>query len=199
MKWKTITLTLGTLSVLLISIGTADAHVRQGTWLLQGTAAFSSSSGDLYGNETLTTFSLSPTVHYFIINKLALGGKLDVVSRSQGNNSNTSLFVGPSVRYFLAKDTDAYLNPYLGAAILLRSMSSETTIGNTTYKSDASGSSILVLERASCLDAGTFFQSGESGRKQRHDHHAGRRSGRFSLYSRSSFARDQMRLCTDIA
>ena len=130
--------------MLLISIGTADAHVRQGTWLLQGTAAFSSSSGDLYGNETLTTFSLSPTVHYFIINKLALGGKLDVVSRSQGNNSNTSLFVGPSVRYFLAKDTDAYLNPYLGAAILLRSMSSETTIGNTTYKSDASGSSIQL-------------------------------------------------------
>lgn len=144
MKWKTFVLTLGTLSVLLLSIGTADAHVRKATWLLQGTAAFSSSSGDLYGNESLTTISLSPTVHYFIINKLAVGGKLDVVSRSQGNNSNSSLFIGPSVRYFFARDMDATVNPYLGGAILLRSMSSETTVGNTTFKSDASGSSIQI-------------------------------------------------------
>ena len=133
-----------TLALLLIGLQTADAHVRKGTWELQGTVSFSSSSGELYNDESLTVFSLSPAVHYFVINKLALGGKLDVVSRSQGNSSNSSLFIGPSVRYFLARDLDAHVNPYLGAAILLRSMSEETTVGNTTYKYDASGSSIQL-------------------------------------------------------
>ena len=143
MRWRTFVLGV-TVAVLAISAIQADAHTRKGTWELQGTVAFSSSSGDLYGNETYSVISVAPAVHYFVINKLAIGGKLDILSVSQGDDSRTSLFIGPSVQYFLARDHDAVVNPYLGAAILLRSESTENQVGNVTVSTDASGSAIQL-------------------------------------------------------
>lgn len=134
------------LAVLILSVTQANAHVQKKTWILQGNIAFSSSSGDLYGDDALTAISVAPTVHYTVIEKLALGGKLDVASRSQGDVSSTSLMIGPSIRYYFGKDTDSHMgnvNPYLGGAILLRSMSFDDGNPNTDEESQ-SGSAIQL-------------------------------------------------------
>jgi len=140
MNWRTTIMALTTLTGLLLAAGAANAHVRKNTWLVQGNVAFSSSSGDLYGNENLTLFDLSPAAHCFLANKLALGGKLDYASEKQGDFSNSSLLIGPSLHYYLARDLDAKVNPYLGAAILLSSDSHD----NGVVSDSRSGSTIQL-------------------------------------------------------
>lgn len=146
------------LAVLVLSATSADAHVMKKTWILQGNAAFSSSSGDLYGDDALTVISLAPTAHYTFMDKLALGGKLDLTSRSHGDVSNTSLMIGPSARYFFGKDKDPHtgsFNPYLGAAVLLRSMSFDD--GNpATNEESQSGSAIQLAGGLAFYLSNTF-------------------------------------------
>lgn len=147
MKWKTVALGMMTVAVLALSATQADAHVQKTTWILQGNIGFSSSSGDLYGDESLTRISVAPTVHYAIMNKFAIGGTLDIGSTSQGDFSSTSFMVGPSVRYFFGGDRDKHMggvNPYVGAGIMLRSESFDDGNPNTNEETQ-SGSAIQLL------------------------------------------------------
>lgn len=142
MVWKKSLLTVGALAVLLMGISTADAHTRKGTWQLQGGAAFSSSSGDLYGGETRTNFTMSPGVHYFVVDKLMLGARAPVSKTKQGDVSTTSLYFGPAAAYYFGAD-DATTNPYLGAGVFYRQETFESGGGPVDYSQN--GSSIGVM------------------------------------------------------
>ena len=112
----------GVLAVMLFTLTTAQAHTRSGTWTLQGAAAFSSSNGDLYGDDSRTAFAMSPGVHYFLMDKFALGIEMPLATVKHGDVSRTSMYIGPSAEYYLG-DVDATTNPYLGAGIFVRSES----------------------------------------------------------------------------
>lgn len=145
MRCQAFVLGLTAIGVLALTSIKADAHVHKKTWILQGTVGFSSSSGDLYGDETMTVVSVAPTVHYAVIDKLALGGVLNILSTDQGNFSRTSFYIGPSLRYFFGENLKhrGTVNPYLGAAVLLRTESFDD--GNPiTNDEDRSGSAIQL-------------------------------------------------------
>ena len=147
MKWRTLFLGMMTVAVMVLGATQADAHVQKTTWILQGNASFSSSSGDLYGGDDITTITLAPTVHYAIMNKFAIGGTLNFGSSSQGDFSSSSFMLGPSVRYFFGGDRDKHMggiNPYVGGGIMLRSESFDDGNPNTNEETQ-SGSAIQLL------------------------------------------------------
>lgn len=147
MKLKPWILCLAALLVLSFLTSPAHAMILKKTWILQGTAGFSTSSGDLYGDETRTTFSLSPTVHYTIMDKFGIGGTLDYTNTSHGDASSSGLAIGPSVRYYFGKEVDkrvGTINPYLGGGIFLQSNSYDDGNPNTNEE-DQSGSTIQLL------------------------------------------------------
>ncbi len=146
MKWQSLLLGMMTLAVLGLFTTQADAHVQKKTWILQGNVSFSSSSGDLYGDDSRTEINLAPTVHYSIMDKFAVGGVMNVGSTRQGDVSSSSLAIGPSARYFFGGDKEKHMgsiNPYVGGAILLRSESFDDGNPNTNEESQ-SGSTIQL-------------------------------------------------------
>jgi hypothetical protein len=133
-------------AVLVVSIVSvpAQAMVLKKTWILQGQASFSTASGDLYGDDSQTNIGLSPTVHYTIMDKFAVGGTLDFNSYSSGDVSNSSFGIGPSVRYYFGGEVEKRMgtfNPYLGGGIFLKSWSWD----NGQNSDSQSGSTIQVL------------------------------------------------------
>lgn len=135
--------------VLVVSVLTlpAQAMVLKKTWILQGQASFSTASGDLYGDDSQTNIGLSPTVHYTFMDKLGVGGTLDLGYYSSGDFSSTDIGIGPSVRYYFGKETEKKVgsfNPYVGGGIFLKSYSYDDGNPNTDEDS-IDGSTIQVL------------------------------------------------------
>jgi hypothetical protein len=80
------------------------SQTSKGTWLVGGTAGFTSSK---YGDAKMSSINFSPNAGYFLINNLAVG--LDVQVGSETSNSGvsgasdyktSSTFFGPNVRYY---------------------------------------------------------------------------------------------------
>jgi len=76
----------------------------RGSILIAGEFLFSSAGGDLYetaDGEGLTRIGMDPTVAYFVIHGLAVGGSLSFHSASQGDLSETVWGIGPRAMYFI--------------------------------------------------------------------------------------------------
>ncbi|TKJ37966.1 hypothetical protein CEE37_13470 [candidate division LCP-89 bacterium B3_LCP] len=85
-----------------------------------GYFTYTKSEGSMYGitdNENHTEFYLSPSVHYFIIEKLTLGGTLEFYSDDVSNGSHQSAIgFGPTVQYFFGnKNIKQY--PFVGTTV----------------------------------------------------------------------------------
>jgi hypothetical protein len=109
----------------------ASAHIRQGTTVLQGNAFLSSSSGNLYNDNTITTFSLAPAVRYFVIDHFAVGGQMALAYSKQGPAHNTNFELGPSAAYYFG-GLDSRTISYLGGSVLFRTFSSESASNIST-------------------------------------------------------------------
>jgi hypothetical protein len=75
----------------------------KGSLIVGGSVSFTSSSGDLYENpqgKGSTEISLAPFADYFVSPGLAVGGSVIFYKESQGDNSQTTIGLGPEVRYF---------------------------------------------------------------------------------------------------
>ena len=73
--------------------------VNSGAWMVGGTLGFNSIKTD--GNDNSETwFNLSPNVGYYIINDLAIGARLSLVSYSYDGSSNSQFGFGPWARYY---------------------------------------------------------------------------------------------------
>ena len=107
-KMKTIkTLFLATL---LFTI-TTKAQLTKGNWMVGGSGSYNKYDGkDKITGDSGNGYSiitLNPNVGYFIIDKLALGTKLNFYSQINEDNANSSskIGIGPFVRYyFLEKE-----------------------------------------------------------------------------------------------
>jgi hypothetical protein len=91
--------------LLLCSFSTSTAQTLKGDRMVGGSASFSVS-------EENTSLSLSPSMSWFVVNNLAIGGTVDY---SYGRSSfssdsfsyltkSNSIYLGPSIRYYFTKE-----------------------------------------------------------------------------------------------
>lgn len=113
---------------LLLGIGTASAQTDKGNIVFMGTAAFGTTSSD--GNSQ-TDVELSPRGYYFMMDQLAIGGRLSFRSTSYSGSSTSSVLFGPDALYFFRMDSKELL-PFAGLGLFLSSYSNgESTTGFT--------------------------------------------------------------------
>jgi hypothetical protein len=158
--------------ILLLSgmVVAADNPIDKGSMIVDGSAYFSSQSGDWWedaeGN-SLTRISLDPSIGYFVAPSILVGGEVQLMSWSQGDYSMTNWAIGPTVGYYFNLDasrTEAKgaLYPYIKAFFLIGQ--SKTDNGTTTSTTDVmllggKGGVVFMLSNAIGLDAGVKFQS----------------------------------------
>lgn len=73
--------------------------VNSGAWMVGGNLGFNSIKTDGDDNSE-TWFNLSPNVGYYIINDLAIGARLSLVSYSYDGASESQFGFGPWARYY---------------------------------------------------------------------------------------------------
>lgn len=89
----------------------------QGSFILGGSASYSSQGGDLYENfdgDRVNTLTLNPYLLYFVSPGLGIGGELVLSRASQGDDDLTTVGVGPTVAYFFG-DAAATVRPFVEA------------------------------------------------------------------------------------
>jgi len=89
-------------TVFTLLVLTGFCQTEKGNWMMGGNILFSSNhqSND-YGSGTLSTFVLNPKIGYFPINNLAVILNTNYLSQSQGDISDHTLLIGPSIRYYI--------------------------------------------------------------------------------------------------
>ena len=81
----------------------ATAQTERGTWLVGGSFNINTTDN--------ATINFNPTVGYFIINNLSLGGVVLLEYDKLGENSTTTFGAGPLVRYYFpGKTVKPFLN-----------------------------------------------------------------------------------------
>lgn len=101
--------------------------IDKGAWVLDGTVSLTSQGGELYENsqgDRLTSLSLAPSVLYFVVPGLAIGGSLNLGYAAQGDNSATTIGVGPEIAYFFgAPESTVY--PFVDGSVGYFSLNTE--------------------------------------------------------------------------
>jgi len=87
-------------------IKNVNSQITMGNWLVNGTASFSKlqSSSTAITQFKQTNFQISPSLGYFLKDKLAIGLRPSLTYGSNTvANSNTIISIGPFVRYYILK------------------------------------------------------------------------------------------------
>lgn len=107
--------------------GLANAQMTKGDWVISGNTGMGfnnvnttyKAEGESADGPKVSTFSLTPSVGYFVIDKLAVGidlGFTTATTKFEGAKSTTtSLAVMPTATYYFANDSKFV--PFLGAGI----------------------------------------------------------------------------------
>jgi hypothetical protein len=158
-------LSFATLFTVLFCALAVDAQTQKGSVMIAGSASFSSSSGDLYGDEALTQLQLLPAIYYFAADHVAIGGRVNYINVSQGDASSSALLLGPYAAYFF--QAGAKSSPFVGGGIFLNSNSA--SVGDHSITSSgqtiALGAGIAFFVKphfAITPELGVNFQSLES-------------------------------------
>jgi hypothetical protein len=125
------------LAAMLMLSGFAFAQkspIDKGSMLLSGGISFASYGGDYYkgiSDKSMTQFTINPSASYFVMKGLAVGPTVEFTSLSQGDAKASTFGIGAQATYYfdmLAKDKEGKgaLYPYLGAAFLYRSNTSNS-------------------------------------------------------------------------
>lgn len=128
------------LSILLLSFSATfafsqDYAVDKGGFILSGTGSFTSQGGDLYedfeGNR-LSTFSLTSAANYFVVRNVFIGAGVAYTRVSQGEDSMSTIGVGPTVGYAFGK-AEGKSYPYIATGIQFYSVgANDETISGTS-------------------------------------------------------------------
>ncbi|WP_415327467.1 outer membrane protein [Chryseobacterium sp. MMS23-Vi53] len=128
--------------------GLSNAQMTKGDWVISGDTGlgFNNVSTTIkVGDQSVdgpkvNTFSISPSVGYFVIDKLAVGielGYMNTTTKYQGLKSTTSSFSGmPTATYYFANSTKFV--PFLGAGIGYASVKNtdEANVMGTVVKNE---------------------------------------------------------------
>lgn len=102
------------------SFAQADYAVDKGSFIIGGSASFSSFGGDIRGDDRVSIISINPLLGYFVIPNLAIGGTFSYTSYSWDDESNSSFGLGPSVAYFIG-DQNSKTYPFIGGSFIYTS------------------------------------------------------------------------------
>jgi len=135
-----LSLTIFSLLVLIPAIQAENSKpqspIDKGSINLGGSFSLDSSGGDLYeidgDRQTMTMFT--PGFRYFIKDGIAVGGDIMYLRIGQGDDSMTTLGIGPAAAYFFKTKSDKFY-PYVGLGLLYSNYSIEAG----TWDSSASG------------------------------------------------------------
>lgn len=126
-------LSLVVISTPLAGQSAPDAPTDRGSRIIGGTASVSHTSGG--GGST--GISVSPSLLYFLADRVALGGGVGLGYSDHDNGSTTSWRLGPEVRFYFGPSGSKTL-PYLGAAVQVGSSSSDSDAGPVPVNLDTS-------------------------------------------------------------
>ncbi|MBN1822301.1 MAG: hypothetical protein JXR31_13360 [Prolixibacteraceae bacterium] len=140
MKIKNLLFTLCFLTIAVVTNGQTFA-IDQGAIWVGGMASFTSSGGDLfeYDGDRASTITLAPTVNYFIVPNIFIGGSLEVSNSKQGDYKDTGFGIGPQVGYVIGNESSTSF-PFIDAGAKLHTSKSEYG----SYDSKTSGTDIFV-------------------------------------------------------
>lgn len=121
---------------ILFLLAKADAQITKGNWLVGGNFSYSKdkSMGNDVINSKSRTVDIMPNAGYFVVDKLALGARLNVGSskqkypQAQGQNviTQNSFGVGPFIRYYLLKP-DKIVNIFSEGGIVYETLTSKNS------------------------------------------------------------------------
>ncbi|MCX6566329.1 MAG: outer membrane beta-barrel protein [Candidatus Aminicenantes bacterium] len=132
MRKKTMVLCLTILLVGSMSFAQAKKRpIDKGSFNVAGAVSFSSSSGEFYGDEAISSFSLMPSARYFVIDGLAVGLDLLLQTDSDGNDTETTFGLGPAVAYMFDVNSPS-IYPYVGVGVAFGSHSASWSRYSTT-------------------------------------------------------------------
>jgi len=107
--------------------GLSNAQMTKGDWVVSGNTGFGfnnvtttvKAGGESADGPKVSTFSITPSVGYFVIDKLAVGidlGLTSATTKYEGTKATTTSFsVMPTATYYFANDSKFV--PFLGAGI----------------------------------------------------------------------------------
>jgi len=107
--------------------GLSNAQMTKGDWVVSGNTGFGfnnvtttvKAGGQSADGPKVSTFSITPSVGYFVIDKLAVGidlGLTSATTKYEGTKATTTSFsVMPTATYYFANDSKFV--PFLGAGI----------------------------------------------------------------------------------
>lgn len=107
--------------------GLSNAQMTKGDWVVSGNTGFGfnnvtttvKAGGESADGPKVSTFSITPSVGYFVIDKLAVGidlGLTSATTKYEGTKTTTTSFsVMPTATYYFANDSKFI--PFLGAGI----------------------------------------------------------------------------------
>jgi hypothetical protein len=117
---------LGTCATMLLLAGMVPTvtqaqsyAVDRGSVLIDGQASFTSTGAEVDGEDVddrVTQLSITPSLQYFILPGLALGGELTLARAWDDDDSNTVYGIGPAVTYYFGAGERPWY-PYLGGSI----------------------------------------------------------------------------------
>lgn len=119
---RSVVLSLGLCVVIVLAIPSSVAAqtsfaVDRGSLGISGMVDFGVADGELYedmAGDPLVSFSIMPSIFYFIAPNLAVGGDLMFEHSSRGDDSSSMYGIGPGILYaFGSGENSTY--PYIGA------------------------------------------------------------------------------------
>lgn len=129
--------------------GLSNAQMTKGDWVFSGNTGLGFNSidtktkveGQTYDGAKVSTFSVTPSVGYFVIDKLAVGidlGFTSITTKEEGDKSTISNFsVMPTATYYFTNSSK--LVPFLGAGIGYASGKTKETYSNVSQEFTTNG------------------------------------------------------------
>ncbi len=138
-----------------------DYAIDKGSFILGGSANFTSQGGDLYeaDDERLTSIGLNPLLLYFVLPGFGIGGDLLINRVSQGDFSQTSLAVGPTIAYFFG-NSESKVFPFVSASPLFSSTSvdvGDEDISGSGFGFSGEAGAAFMLARNVAITGGVFY------------------------------------------
>ena len=96
----------------------------KGSMMIGGSASFQSSGGDVRGDDRLSVITLDTKIMHFIAQNLGIGGSVQFINQSQGDESLTYIMIGPTVAYYFGA-ADKKILPFVRGTFLYGNLSDE--------------------------------------------------------------------------
>ncbi|MDY3338596.1 outer membrane beta-barrel protein [Riemerella anatipestifer] len=142
--------------------GAMNAQTEKGSWVVEGKTnlGFNSVStkvkydGKSYDAGKVSTFNISPSVGYFVMDNLALGLEFNFLSSKEGNSSSSTLSFLPNATYYFS--TGSQFRPYLGVGVGYGSNTTgDVSVGGLAW--GVKGGGVYMLNKTAGINLGLGY------------------------------------------